>query len=169
MTTKLRTGLLVGFLLLSTWATSLAAVQRPAPVAEISAGSIGFTDATESFMGGAARFYVLPRISLGPDLTYIFGEDHSHLMVTGNVVFDFLRPVGGQPPRVTPFVLLGAGFFQTRNQFSFANFNSTEGAFTAGGGIRTLLGNRVTLGADLRIGWEAHVRLGGTIGVRLGK
>jgi hypothetical protein len=41
--------------------------------------------------------------------------------------------------------------------------------FTAGGGIRTLLGNRITLGADLRVGWETHVRLGAVIGVKLGK
>jgi len=141
--------------------------QQPAPVVEISGGSIGFTDATESFVGGAFRFYVLPRVSLGPEVTYIIGDDHSHVIVTGNFVFDFLRSYKGQPRRITPFGLLGGGIFQTRNQFPVANFNSTEGAFTAGGGIRTVLGNRVTLGADLRVGWELHVRVGGTIGFKL--
>jgi hypothetical protein len=141
----------------------------PSPVIEFSGGSIAFTEETESFVGGAARFYVLPRVSLGPEITHILADSHSHLMVTGNVVFDFLRPDGGQPRRFTPFGVVGVGIFQTRNQFPIANFTSTEAAFTAGAGIRTLLGNRVTLGGDLRVGWELHVRAGGTIGVRLGK
>jgi hypothetical protein len=159
---------LLSFLLLSSWAATLAA-QRPDPVAEISGGSISFTDATESYVGSAARFYVLPRVSLGPEVTYVFGEDHSHLIVTGNFVFDFLRPENGRLRRVSPFGLVGGGIFQTRNQFPVFNFNSTEGAFTAGGGIRMAFGNRVTIGGDVRVGWELHARAGGTIGIRLGK
>ena len=164
----LRNAVLLWFLYLSTLSTASAA-QLPSPVVEVSGGSIGFTDATESFLGGAVRLYVLPRVSVGPEVTYIFADNHSHLMFTGNVVFDFLRPERGQPRRITPFGLVGGGIFQTRNQFLVANFTSTEGAFTAGGGIRALLGNRVTLGGDLRIGWELHVRAGATIGIRLGK
>ena len=155
-------------LMLLNWSSAFAA-QLPSPVAEISGGSISFTDATESFAGSAARFYVLPRLSLGPEITYIFGDNHSHIVVTGNLVFDFLRPENGRLRRLTPFVLAGGGIFQTRNQFPVFNFNSTEGAFTAGGGIRMALGNRVTLGADVRAGWELHLRAGGTIGIRLGK
>src|SRR5262249_31121281 len=49
---------LIWFLLFSTGPTSLAA-QEPAPVVEISGGSIAFIEATESFVGGAARFYIL--------------------------------------------------------------------------------------------------------------
>jgi hypothetical protein len=158
----------LSFLLLSVWSVQLAA-QRPSPIAEVSGGLMAFTETTESFVGGAARFYVLPRVSLGPEITYIFGENHSHLMVTGNFVFDFLRPQSGRLRRVTPFGLVGGGIFQTRERFRDFNFTSTEGAFTAGGGIRWALGNRVTLGADLRAGWELHIRAGGTIGIRLGK
>jgi hypothetical protein len=156
----------VWFLFLSIGGTCLAA-QQPAPVVEISGGSVAFTEATESFVAGAARFYILPRVSIGPEVTYIIGDDHSHVVATGNFVFDFLGLDKGRPRRVTPFGLVGGGIFQTRNQFPFANFTSTEGAFTAGGGIRTLLGNRVTLGGDVRVGWELHVRVGGTIGIRL--
>jgi len=155
-------------LLLIVGATPLAA-QNPEPVVEVSGGALAFTEATEPFAGTAARFYVSPRISLGPEITFIFGNNHSHLMLTGNAWFDFLGPRSGQPRRVTPFGVVGGGLFHTREQFSVGNFNSTEGAFTAGGGIRTLLGNRVTLGADLRVGWELHVRAGATIGVRFGK
>jgi hypothetical protein len=150
------------------WPVTLGARQS-GPVAEVSAGTILFTEESEPFVGGAARFYLLPRVSVGPEVTYIFGDNHSHLMATGNVGFDFFRMDTGQSRRVTPFGVLGGGIFHTRDRFFARTFTSTEGAFTAGGGIRTLLGNRVTLGADLRVGWELHIRLGGTIGVRLGK
>ena len=89
-------------------------------------------------------------------------------MVTGNMTFDILRSQPGQPRRLIPFGIAGGGFFQTREEFITGDSTSTDGAFTAGGGIRTLLGNRVTIGADLRVGWELHIRLGATIGVRLG-
>ena len=150
--------------------------QVPKPVVEVSGGAMGFLEATEPFVGGAARFYVLPRVSLGPEITYINGDNHSHVMVTGNFIFDFLSPRGGEQRRVTPFGLVGGGIFYTSERFRVfqglpipADFNSTEAAFTLGGGLRTVLGNRLTLGADVRVGWELHIRLGGTIGVRLGR
>jgi hypothetical protein len=34
--------------------------------------------------------------------------------------------------------------------------------------VRARAGERVTLGLDARLGWEAHLRVNGTIGVRLG-
>jgi hypothetical protein len=133
---------------------------------EASGGVFVFTDESEPFVGGAARFYVSPRVSLGPEVNYIFGNSHSHLVLTGNLMFDFLSQ-----RRLTPFVVAGGGIFHTRSDFAFPNSTSrhTEGAFTAGGGIRTLLGNRITVGADLRVGWETHVRLSGMVGVRLGR
>jgi hypothetical protein len=33
---------------------------------------------TERFVGGAMRFYVLPRVSLGPVIVFVSGENHSH-------------------------------------------------------------------------------------------
>jgi hypothetical protein len=164
---KFLTLFLLSQLFIPLTATRAAAQEIPAPVLEISGGSIAFTEATESFLAGAARFYVKPRLSIGPEVTYIFADGHSHVVVTGNVVYDFLRP----PRRFTPFVVAGGGIFHSREEFRLLNQVSThtEAAFTAGGGIRSLLGNRVVVGADVRVGWELHVRLGGTIGVRLGK
>jgi hypothetical protein len=59
--------------------------------------------------------------------------------------------------------------FQTRESFFGDDFTNTEGAFTAGGGLRVAVGDRVTVGVDARIGWETHVRVNGVIGVRLGR
>jgi len=149
-----------------------AAQERPDPVAEFAGGALFFPDddvVTEGVLGGAVRFYLRPRISIGPEIAYVSGEGHSHLMLTGNLTFDFLRPAGGAPHRVTRFAVAGGGLFRTRESLpGNASFTSTEGAFTAGGGIRALVGRRVTVGVEARVGWELHVRLNGLIGVRFG-
>jgi hypothetical protein len=143
---------------------------RPSPAAELAAGALFFPDegvVTEGFVGGAARFYVLPRVGIGPEIAFIQGENHSHLTLTGNVTFDFLRPQDGQPRPVTPFAVVGAGLFRTRESFGgTGDFTSSEGAFTAGGGVRFLAGERLMAGIEGRIGWELHLRVNGFVGVR---
>jgi hypothetical protein len=150
-----------------------SAQDRLPPVAELAAGVLMFADdgvVTEGMIGGAGRFYVQPRISLGPEIALIQGGNHSHLMLTGNVTCDLVRPVDGQPKTVTPFVVVGAGLFRTRDTFPNREvFTSTEGAFTAGGGVRAVVGRSVTIGAEARVGWELHIRLNGIVGVRLGR
>ena len=59
--------------------------------------------------------------------------------------------------------------FQTRETFFGDTFTSTEGAFTAGGGLRTRVGDRVSIGVDARVGWELHLRVGGFVGIALGR
>jgi hypothetical protein len=150
-----------------------SAQERPGPAAEFAAGALFFADdgvVTEGFVGGSARVYVLPRVSLGPEIAYIRGDNHSHFMLTGNVTFDLVTPVKGDPQLVTPFVVVGAGLFQTHESFlDDENFASSEGAFTAGGGVRGLIGERMMLGVEARVGWELHVRVNAIVGVHLGR
>jgi hypothetical protein len=152
---------------------SLAAAQdRPGPVAEFTAGWVGFADdgiVSESLVGGAARFYLLPRVSVGPEVAYIQGENHSHLVVTGNVTWDLFSPASGGPRPVTPFLVAGGGVFRTRETFFAGTFTSSEGAFTGGGGVRAVVGDRVTVGVETRVGWELHLRISGSVGFRLGR
>jgi len=141
----------------------------PRPAVEFSAGWTGFADdgvVSEGIVGGSARWYATPRVSIGPEAIYFSGQNHSHFALTGNITFDVLSPVNGRPRPVTPFVVAGAGMFQTRETFRNAPFTSTEGAFTAGGGVRARAGDRVTLGVDTRIGWELHLRVNGFVGVQ---
>jgi hypothetical protein len=149
------------------------AQERPSPVVEVAAGSLLFADdgiVPEAFLGGAARLYVTPRVSIGPEVSYVAGDNHSHLILTGNMWFDLLKPLSGRQRRVTPFIAIGAGVFQSRQDlFGGGTFTSNEGAFTAGGGVRGLVGDRVTVGAEARLGWETHLRVNGSIGVRLGR
>jgi hypothetical protein len=147
------------------------AQDRPAPVVEVAAGALLFPDdgetVTEGLFGGNARFYVTPRLSVGPEIAFVSGRSHSHLMLTGNATYDFLGPVNGRPARVTPFVVAGAGLFRTNETFRDEDFSSSEGAFTAGGGVRALVGNRVTVGVEARVGWELHVRVNGFVAIAL--
>jgi hypothetical protein len=149
------------------------AQERPEPVAELATGALLFADdgvVTEGFVGGNVKFYILSRVSVGPEVAYIRGDNHSHLMLTGNLTFDLLGPVSGRPPPVTPFMTVGGGLFRTREPFPNNEvFTSSEGAFTAGGGVRALVGDRLIVGAEARIGWELHIRLNAIVGVRLGR
>jgi hypothetical protein len=145
----------------------VAATQdRPAPAVDLQAGWIGFADdgiVSETMFGGAMRWYASPRVAIGPELIYIAGSTHSHFVVTGNVTFDLLRDRG-----VTPFLVAGGGLFQTREDFpGMPSFTSNEGAFTAGGGVRVAAGDRITVGVDVRMGWEPHIRVNGVLGIRL--
>ncbi len=148
-----------------------AAQERPAPVVELAVGALLFPDdgitVEEGFIGGAGRFYLSPRLSVGPEIAYIGAALHSHLMLTGNLTFDFIG-ADGQPPRLTPFVVVGAGLFRTREEFGTIDSTHSEGAFTAGGGVRVRVGKRVVVGAEARVGWELHLRVNGMIGISLG-
>ena len=146
------------------------AQERPAPTVEFVVGSFIFVDdgfPSERFGGAAGHVYLSPRISVGPEIAFVRGQNHRHFMATGNLTCDLVDPSRGR--RVTPFVVVGGGLFQTHENFPSGDFTSTEGAFTAGGGVRTLLGDRVTLGIEARVGWEAHIRVNGMVGVRLGR
>jgi hypothetical protein len=68
---------------------------------------------------------------------------------------------------VTPFLVGGVGLFQTREEFFDGPFTSSEGAFTAGGGVRARVGDRVTFGVEMRLGWETHIRINGLVGLHL--
>jgi hypothetical protein len=158
--------------LVAPMAGAAAAQERPSPTIEAEGGWMGFADdgiVNESVVGATARWYVSPRISVGPEVLYVSGSNHSHLILTGNLAYDLLSPTNGRPRRVTPFLVAGGGLFQTRETFVDGDFTSTEGAFTAGGGVRASLGDRVTIGIDTRIGWELHLRVNGFVGLRLGR
>jgi hypothetical protein len=156
-------------LLLSATASPALAQQHPSASIDVAAGWVGFADdgiVSETMFGGGVRWYVSPRVSVGPEVIYIAGDNHSHYVVTGNVTFDLLAPNSGGPRVVTPFVVAGGGLFQTSESFASETFRSSEGAFTAGGGVRIAAGDHVTFGIDARIGWETHLRVNALVGIR---
>ena len=169
---RARVAIVVFVLLAAPMAHTAVAQDRPGPAVELAAGWVGFADdgiVSEGLVGGAARWYLLPRFSVGPELVYIHGPNHSHLVVTGNVTWDVLAPTNRRPHRVTPFLVAGGGVFQTRERFLNGSYTSSEGAFTAGGGLRAFVGDRVTVGFETRLGWEPHIRINGLVGLQLGR
>jgi len=145
--------------------------ERPAPVVEGSFGWAGFGDegiVHHALAGAGARFYVSPRFSLGPEVQYLVGPGSDRdLILTGNVVFDLLAPTEGNPRRTTPYLVVGGGLFRHSDRFLTGTFSTTEGAVTAGVGVRTWLSDRVFASLDGRLGWEPHLRLAASIGVAL--
>ena len=80
---------------------------KPSPAVELAAGALLFSDdgvVTEGFVGGSGRVYLTPRVSVGPEISYVSGDNHSHVILTGNVTFDLVHPSGARPRVVTPFV-----------------------------------------------------------------
>ena len=127
------------------------------------AGFLDDTTITHTVWGGSARWYLLPRLAIGPELIYFRGpRDDRDVVVTGNLTFDFLA--GAHP--VTPFVVGGGGFFRHRDKFGGATFTSTEGSFTGGAGVRLWIGRQFYVAPEFRIGWEPHVRISVAAGWR---
>ena len=142
---------------------------RPAPAVEFLLGYAGFVDdATidHAIVGAAGRMYLTPRVAVGPEFVYMRGPNSDRdLYLTGNLTFDVLPPRNGRPRRVTPFLVAGGGFFQHSDRFGASTFTSYEGAFTAGGGVRGWMTDRVYALADVRLGWELHARVNAGIGI----
>ena len=154
--------------LMAAFPIGVSAQDRPAAAVEGLAGYAGFVDdatISHTIFGGAARWYLLPRVSVGPELVYMIGpRDDRDLVVTGNVTFDFLA---GRPA-ATPFLVAGGGLFRHTDRFNGRSFSSTEGSFTLGGGVRVALGERLYFAPEFRIGWETHYRVSAALGWRLG-
>ena len=149
---------------------SAFAQERPPASVDLQAGWIGYADdgiVSETMIGGAMRWYVTPRLAIGPEAIFISGSNHSHFVLTGNATFDVLSPRNGQQRAVTPFLVIGGGLYQTNENFAGTSYRSSEGAFTAGGGVRVAAGDRVSIGVDVRMGWEPHIRINGLVGIRI--
>lgn len=150
--------LLVSFLTCAALASFVptANAQSSRPAIEGAVGKSWFVDDASIppwTWSGAARWYLTRRLAVGPEITYMVGPgDDRDLIVTGNATFD-VRPAGP-----TPFVVGGGGLFRHSNRFNGGPFSSTEGAFTAGGGVRVPFGSGWYVAPEARIGWELHTR-----------
>ncbi len=145
-----------------------ARAQEPRPIAvEGTVGWAGFVDdATKehSVFGIGARVPIGRRLSVGPEILYMIGPATDRdVFVLGSLWVD-LGP-SPETARVVPYVVVGGGYQRHSDRFASGRFASGEGAFTAGGGARVHVSDRVYVGGDLRIGWELHLRATGHVGV----
>jgi hypothetical protein len=143
--------------------------ELPPGAAELSLGYAGFVDdvtISHALVGGAARWYLSPRIAIGPELVYMVGPgDDRDLVVTGNLTFDVRARTRLVRPAVIPYFVIGGGLFHHRNRIGPLPFSSTEGAVTGGGGVRIWFSPRTYAAGEVRLGWEPHIRYSGHIGI----
>jgi hypothetical protein len=149
--------------------TPAFAQSTPSGSAEAIAGWAGFVDdalINHGVVGGSARFHLTPRVSIGPELVYMRGPNTDRdLFLTGNITFDFrVRAAGSRAGLVSPFLVAGGGFMSHSTDFPSGTFTSYEGAFTAGGGARAWLSDRLYILGEVRTGWELHTRVTGGAG-----
>ena len=161
----------MAFVSIVLWPPAYTFAQEGSAIAlESSLGWAGFPDnriVHHRVLGGGARFYLTPRLALGPEVVYMPGpNDDRDFMLTGNLTFDLLRPGTTGPPRLNPYVVAGGGLFQHRDDLRGGTFTSNEAAFTVGGGLRVFLTDRVYIAPEVRVGWELHLRTTVAMGFR---
>jgi hypothetical protein len=154
------------------------AQEKPAPIIEVVVGRSGFIDEVWDYfttIGVGARWFVTPRLAIGPEIVYLTGEfdslEASHLSITGNITFDFVPD--GHDRRVVPYVVAGGGYLRQRTLVGrgpgtpgLQPFISTEGTVSAGLGARVALGSRVFVAPEFRLGWEPETRISVIVGIR---
>ena len=137
---------------------------QPRLAVDASAGYARFVDddpVDHLTLGGAVRFHVTPRFSVGPEVTYMDGPNGDRLLfVTAKILYEF-RPAS----RVSPYVVADGGFFRKRE--GLTRFSFTEGAASGGAGVRIALTPGMFAAGEVRLGWEAHLRFTGLLGWKL--
>jgi hypothetical protein len=139
---------------------------------DFSAGYAGFVDnATidHALAGVGGRVYATRRVSVGPEVVFMRGPGSDRdLFLTGNLTYDMLGE-HGSGSRVIPFWVIGGGVGLYLSRVGSQAFRHTEGALTGGGGVRVRVSDRVAVAGDIRLGWELHSRVAGTVSIALGR
>jgi hypothetical protein len=155
----------------------LLAQDGPAPIVEAVVGRSGFIDEAWDYfttVGGGVRWFVTPRLAIGPEGSYLSGKfEASSVIITGNITFDFIRDDGGRP--VVPYLAAGGGYMRQKTlvgtgpgSTARATFTSSEATGSGGIGARIALGSHVFVAPEFRLGWEPETRIAVTIGIRPG-
>jgi hypothetical protein len=157
----------VGAILLLVISGPAQAQPAAAPSLTVGGGWAGFADEgliDHGAFGAGVEWVPTRHLSVGPELLYMVGPgDDRDLFLLG------VARIGILPlqSRVAPFVTLGAGMMTNFSRFGAESFSSTEGAFIVGGGARFNASPRVFVAPEFTIGWEPHVRVSVSVGIRL--
>ena len=137
------------------------------PALTFGGGWAGFADEgliNHGAFGAGAEWVPMRHLAVGPEVLYMIGpRDDRDLFLLG------VARIGILPlrSRVAPFVTLGAGMMTHYSKFVGESYSSTEGAFIVGGGVRITASPRVFIAPEFTMGWEPHMRVSVSVGVRL--
>ena len=143
--------------------TATDAQETPSRLAvDASGGYATFVDETpiDHFtLGGGVRWRLTPKVSVGPEFVFMRGpDDDRDIFLTGKVIVDFM------PDRfVSPYFVADGGAMLHGDRFFSGPYWSSEGALSAGGGVRIDVTPRLSIAPELRIGWEPHIRIGARV------
>ena len=148
--------------LLGTGTASYAQESASRLAIDISGGYAAFVDEApidHLTLGGGMRWRLTPKVSVGPEFVFMRGpDDDRDIFLTGKVIVDFM------PDRlVSPYFVADGGAMLHGDRFYSGPYWSSEGALSAGGGVRINVSPRVSIAPELRIGWEPHVRIGALV------
>lgn len=141
--------------------------------ADVLAGGTWFADdslISHAIVGGTYRWRLSPRLTLGPEATYMIGPGTDRdVMLTGQLTFV------GRAAGLSPFVTAGGGLYHHRSEFLDRRYRSNAGILNFGGGVRVPLTQgwhlapefRFGLGSTFRSVGDPHVRLQIGVGRRL--
>jgi hypothetical protein len=130
------------------------------PKVEVKAtfGASGFGDELSYphvVAGGAVRFYITRRLSVGPELLYMRrSRDDEDYLFMPSVAYDLTDPTH----KAVPYIIGGVGAFQHRGRFGTS---SPAWAVDAGGGVKIFLNDRLFVAPEARlgvVGQEATIR-----------
>lgn len=113
-------------------------------------------------IGAAGRVYVVPRVAVGPEVTWMRGPDLGrYWFITGNGWIDLRRSSAGG---VTPYLVAGMGLLRHRSLVGTGVYVNRERTFTAGVGARGHIGERWFIAPEFRVGGDGHWRLNAAVG-----
>jgi hypothetical protein len=118
---RVRVSVVAGGVMLLTMARGADAQDARPPAAVETWAGYGWVDdsGNHGLVGAGMRFYVSPRLSLSPRVTYerTYREqpgDHTDLYLETALTFEFRRPANGRPRIVSPFLLVSGGVWAQR-------------------------------------------------------
>ncbi len=112
-------------------------------------------------VGVAARWYVSPRVSFGPELAFMIGRRRAReLTLTGSMVVDFPRP------EAAPFFVVSLGGSRFSDNYGGGGFVVHDAVLLLGGGVRVPLREGWYVAPEASIGGVGRARVVVKIGRR---
>ena len=133
--------------------------------------------------GGAARFRLMPRLSVGPEVNYAIGPNYSlgvlvpgapsggrdrALMITAHATFDFRSQESRGHPRISAYVVFGGGLLRQSGTSWFGSYTDTQPCYDGGIGLRAFVTDRFYVAPEWRLGMpHLQGRVVAVIGVQV--